>query len=183
MADLTVSCTYTQNSGQPATGLTLTDINIRLTQQDRVTGVDSAIWNTQNPTSEIDNCGAYIRILTTANLDTYNYFAAAEYVGATVLDSNWALGAISLNDVPIGTAIEFTYTITSTSDGQPIEGVRVVITSDSAGNSPVWAGNTDTFGVARDDNGNKPRLDAGTYFFFRNKPGYTFQDPDTESVS
>lgn len=102
--------------------------------------------------------------------------------GAVVLDSDWALGAISLNDVPIGTAIEFTYTVTSTADGQPLEGVRVVITSDSAGLVPVWAGNTDTFGVARDDNGNKPRLDAGTYFFFRNRPGYTFQDPDVESV-
>ena len=183
MADLTVSCTFTQNSGQPATGLALADINIRLTAQNRSTGVDTVIWNTQNPTSEIDNVGAYIRILTTANLDTNNYFAAAEYVGAVVLDSDWALGAISLNDVPIGTAIEFTYTMTSTADGSLLEGVRVVITSDSAGLFPVWAGTTDTFGVARDSNGNKPRLDAGTYFFFRNKPGYTFQDPDVESVS
>ena len=101
MADLTVSATFTQSSGQPATGLALADINIRLTAQNRSTGVDTVIWNTQNPTSEIDNVGAYIRILTSANLDTNNYFAAAEYVGATVLDSDWALGAISLNDVPI----------------------------------------------------------------------------------
>lgn len=182
MADLTVSATFTKNSGEPATGLTLADINIRLVAQDRATGVDTVIWNTQNPASEIDHVGAYIKIYTSANLDTYNYFAAAEYVGAIALDSDWALGSISLNDVPIGTAIEFTYTMTSTSDGEPLEGVRVVITTDSAGDNPVWAGVTDTFGVARDSNGNKPRLDAGTYFFFRSKPGWIFQDPDTESI-
>lgn len=181
MADLTVSATFTKSSGQPATGLALADINISLTAQNRSTGVDSVVWNTQNPTGEIDNCGAYIRVLATANLDTYNYFAAAQYVGAVVLDSNWALGVASLNDIPIGTAIEFTYTMYSTADGE-LEGVRVVIATDAAGLNPIWAGTTDTFGVARDSNGNKPRLDAGTYFFFRNKPGYTFQDPDIESV-
>lgn len=184
MSDLTVSATFTKNTGQPATGLTLAEIALYLTAQDRATGVDTVIWNgTQNPTAEMDNVGAYIRILTTADLDANNYFAAAQYTGAQVLDADWITGAVSLNNVPIGTAIEFTYTITNSSTGLPIEGVRVVITTDSAGANIVWAGETNTFGVARDDNGNLPRLDAGTYFFWRDKVGFIFSDPDTENVS
>lgn len=80
-------------------------------------------------------------------------------------------------------AIEFTYTVTNSSNSQPLEGVQVWITVDSAGNNVVWYGTTDSLGVARDENGNKPRLDAGQYFFFRNLAGYVFSDPDTETVS
>lgn len=184
MSDLTVSATFTKNSGQPATGLTLTDIEIYLTQQDRASGVDTVIWAIQNPTVEIDNVGAYIRILTTANLDAYNYFAVAEYVGAQVLDVNWVGGVTSLNNVPIGTAIEYTYTVTSVSTGFPVPGVRVAVTTDLAGLNVVWSGETDNFGVARDDYGNLPRLDPGTYYFWKSKAGWVdVQNPDTEVVS
>lgn len=185
MADLTVSATFTKNSGQPATLLTLTDINIRLTAQNRSTGVDTVIWNTQNPTVEIDNVGAYIRIYTGANLDTYNYFAAAEYVGVTVLDTNWALGVASLNDVPIGTAKERTYVVTDSANGEPLEGVRVWMYIDSAATDNIaWSGVTDTFGVARDSHFNLPRLDNGTYYIKVYRPGYTPDDfIDVETFS
>lgn len=184
MSDLTVSATFTKNSGQPATGLTLADINLYLTQQDRATGVDTVIWATQNPTAEMDNVGAYIRILTTANLDAYNYFAMAEYTGVEVLDVNWVGGATSLNNVPIGTAIEYTYTVTSQTTGFPVSGVRVAVTTDLAGLNRIWAGDTDNFGVARDDYGNLPRLDPGTYYFWKSKAGWVdVQNPDTEVVS
>lgn len=187
MSDLTVSATFTKNSGQPATGLTLAEIELYLTQQDRASGVGTVIWNgAQTPTAEMDNVGAYIRILTTGNLDAYNYFAAAEYVGAEVLDVNWVGGAVSLNSVPIGTAIPYTYTVTSQTTGLPLQGVKVEITTDIAGLNTIWSGDTDTFGVARDDYNNLPRLDPGTYFFWKNKPGYVpslGQTPDIEVIS
>ena len=41
---------------------------------------------------------------------------------------------------------------------------------------------TDAFGVARDANGNKPRLDAGTYFILCRKTGFSFT-VDSETVS
>lgn len=81
-------------------------------------------------------------------------------------------------------AIEFTYTVTNSITSAPLEGVQVWIATDVAGTNVVWYGVTDTFGILRDGNGGKPRLDPGQYFFFRQKAGYTFSpEPDTETVS
>lgn len=80
-------------------------------------------------------------------------------------------------------AINFTYTITDSVTALPIEGVEVWISTDSPAVNIVWKGDTDAFGVARDVNGNLPALDAGTYYFWRQKAGYIFSDPDTEVVS
>ena len=93
------------------------------------------------------------------------------------------MGGTSLLDVPVGTAVEFTYTVTDAGTGLPIAGVHIEITTDVAGTNVIWCGDTDTFGVARDDNGQLPRLDPGTYYFWRNMPGYIFVNPDTEIVS
>ena len=65
----------------------------------------------------------------------------------------------------------------------PIQGVAVDISTDIAGANVIWAGDTDTFGVARDDAGYLPRLDPGTYYFWCSRPGITFINPDTEIVS
>lgn len=80
-------------------------------------------------------------------------------------------------------AISFTYTVTNVSTGAPLEGVEVTITTDSAGNNVIWNGDTDTLGVARDDEGRLPYLDPGTYFMWSQKAGYSFSNPDTEVVS
>ena len=80
-------------------------------------------------------------------------------------------------------SIEFTYTVTRSDNGNPIEGVEVWIATDVSGNNIAWYGSTDALGVARDGNDNLPRLDPGTYYFFRQKSGFTFTDPDTEVVS
>lgn len=80
-------------------------------------------------------------------------------------------------------SIAFTYTVTNSVTLAAIEGVQVWISLSSDGSSPIWSGTTDAFGVARDLNGNLPRLDPGTYYFFRQKTGFTFDDPDTEVVS
>jgi hypothetical protein len=81
------------------------------------------------------------------------------------------------------TAIAFTYTVTNAVTTLPIEGVDVAFSTDNAGANVVWNGQTDTLGVARDDDGALPRLDPGTYYVWRSKAGFTFSDPDTETVS
>ena len=184
MADLTLAVFFTRNTGQPATGLALGDIDLYLTEQDRATGADTVIWDgTQNPTEEIDNIGCYIRIYAAADLNANNYYGRGTYTGAAVLDVDDVMGGVSLLDIPVGTAIEFTYTVTDAGTGLPIQGVHIEITTDVAGTNVIWCGETDTFGVARDDNGELPRLDPGTYQFWRNKPGYIFTNPDAEVVS
>ncbi len=187
MTDLMISARFTFSGalgpGEPALGLTLSEIDLYLTQVDRVTGAETVIWDgTENPTSEIDNVGAYIRILTTADLDLYNYFASASYDGATVLDQDWINGAVGIDLVPIGTAVEFTYTVIDGSSN-PIEGVTIEVHRNVAGTDVYWVGSTDAFGVTRDTNSLKPRLDPGTWYFFRFKGGFSFQNPDAEVVS
>jgi len=96
MSNLTIAASFTKNSGEPATGLTLTDIALYLTSHNKSTGVDAVIWNgTQNPTEEIDNIGTYSRIYADADMDTYDYFARATYSGATTLDTDHVTGATS----------------------------------------------------------------------------------------
>lgn len=184
MSDLTVAVTFTKNTGQPATGLTLAEINIWLTAQNRATGATTIIWATQNPTKEIDNVGNYIRIYTDADLDTYNYFAAAQYTGAENLDASWAVGVASINNIPVGTAVEYTYTVTNSVTGDGIEGVNVWFYADSDTTNLVWYGVTDTFGVARDNYDKLPRLDPGTYYIKVQRAGFEPDDSvDTEVVS
>jgi hypothetical protein len=77
----------------------------------------------------------------------------------------------------------FTYTVRDTVTTNPIQGVEVWITTDVAGVNVIWNGDTDTFGAARDDDGDLPLLDPGTYYFWSQKAGYTFPNPDTEIVT
>jgi hypothetical protein len=81
------------------------------------------------------------------------------------------------------TAIQFTYSVTSTAGNVPLAGVKVSIYANPAATNLVWAGVTDSFGVARDHFGNKPRLQPGTYYFIRDRAGYAFDNPDMETVS
>ena len=80
-------------------------------------------------------------------------------------------------------AVEFTYTITNSVTLLPISGVEVWVSTDIGGANHVWVGTTDAFGVARDLFGDLPELDPGTYYFWRRKAGYYFDEPDTEVVS
>lgn len=95
MTNLVVSASFTQNQGSPATGLTLTDIDITLSSINKSTGAVAAIWNTENPTAEVSNVGGYIKIYASADFDTYAYEATANYTGGSTLDSDDVGGAIS----------------------------------------------------------------------------------------
>lgn len=85
-----VTALFTKNTGDPATGLTLTDIDIFLYRRTIADGSITMIWTGVNPTEEIGG-GAYGRKYTGEDLDSYTYHAYAQYTGATVLDSDYAL--------------------------------------------------------------------------------------------
>jgi len=74
-------------------------------------------------------------------------------------------------------AIEFTYTLTSTVDGTPIDEADVWVTTDAGGLNIIASGETDAAGVV------VFWLDAGNYFFWRQCDGWTFVNPDLETVS
>lgn len=184
MSDLTISASFTKSGGQPATGLTLAEIQLYLTSQDRVTGATAVIWDgTQVPTSEVENVGAYVRIYDGADLDAYNYFAAANYIGAEVLDLDWITGAVGITYIPLGTAVEWEYTVTV--DGSPVDGARVLISTDADGDNVFWSGTTGVDGKAVDSYGNAPRLvpRVDPYYFWVYKANVEFSLPDSEVVS
>lgn len=82
-----------------------------------------------------------------------------------------------------GGAIAFTYTVTNSATGLPIDGVEVWISTDAAGANIVWNGYTDAFGVARSLGGTLPMLNAGNYYFWKQLAGLIDdQNPDLEAV-
>jgi hypothetical protein len=109
------------------------------------------------------------------------------YIEATV-DSDqggitYAFEVVLVSTVfPTG-GIDFTYTVFDSVTGLTLDGVEVWFSTDVAGSNIVWKGTTDAFGIARDVNENLPALDAGTYYVWRQRSGYTFANPDTEIVA
>jgi len=76
----------------------------------------------------------------------------------------------------VDTAITFTYNVTDSITGLPLDDVEVWNTTDIAGINVIANGFTDVFGNFTS------YLDVGTYYFWRSKSGYTFVDPDVEVV-
>lgn len=182
MTDLTISVRLTKNSGAPALGEALGDIDIWLTRADRATGATTAIWiGNINPDVEQANVGVYTAIYNAADLDLYNYFAIAQYTGLTTLDQNWVGGAIGISYIPLGTAKEHPYRVWGGSPHAPQAGVDVYF-FDSTNTVHIWSGVTDMNGWAVDIYDNAPRLDSGTYKVRRYAVGLTFDNPDTEVV-
>ena len=184
MSELSISITLKLPSGAPALGLTLADIDLWLTAQHRVTGVPTVIWDgTQNPTVEETNVGVYVRIYDAADFDLYNYYAVAEYTGATVLERDWVLGGVGITYLPLGFAKELDY-FTFEDDGvTPIANVRVEVHTDAAMTNGIWVGYTESSGELLDNFSNKPRFNPDTYYLHRRKSGWQFENPDIEVIS
>jgi hypothetical protein len=167
---------YTQ-SEVGVTGLTVT---VDIHRINKATGAHSEVV-TAGVVDEIGD-GAYMYLLASADLSLYDYIAIFKTATLTVdrreMPSLWS----DYGCAPNSGAIEFTYTVTDPGLS-PIEGVDVWITTDIAGNNVIWSGVTDAFGVARTAGGNLPWLDAGTYYFWSQKTGYDFTNPDTEVVT
>lgn len=74
-------------------------------------------------------------------------------------------------------AITWTYTVTDTSTGFPIDGVEVRVSTDIAGVNTIARGITDASGITTF------YLDAGTYYVWCSHSSYSFTNPDVEVVS
>ena len=103
-----VSVPFTRNSGEPATGLTLADINVSLYAVNKTTLATTVLWNNLNPTNEITGTGEYARSYTGEDFDTFVYYAVAEYTGSATLDSDHARGQLGDN---VGAQAIWTYPI------------------------------------------------------------------------
>ena len=112
-----------------------------------------------------------------ANADAVWEEALADHSGTS---GSTAEAVSNIPGVTAG-AVEYTYTIDDGTD--PVEGVEIWIATDSAGSNVIWSGVTDAFGIARASDNQKPWLDAGTYYGWAQKGGYSFANPDTLSVS
>ncbi len=79
----------------------------------------------------------------------------------------------------LGRTTLFTYTVTRSDTGAPLDGVQVSIYTDSgAATNLIASGVTDSLGQI------SLSLDPGTYYFRRSLAGYNFSpEPDSETVS
>ncbi|KKM98902.1 hypothetical protein LCGC14_1153290, partial [marine sediment metagenome] len=73
-------------------------------------------------------------------------------------------------------AITWTYTLTDSGTGLPIADVTVWVTTDVPGVNVIASGITNANGIVTF------YLDAGTVYVWRQKSGYNFTNPDTETV-
>lgn len=120
--------------------------------------------------------GWYWYLGTVGDADTIGPVSlAVQAAGATQQNLEYVCGCRTPNSVP------YTYTVTDDVTALPVAAVTVSISVDAFGLNLIWTGQTDVFGVARDVNGNLPLLVSGTYYFWRQKPGWLATDPDVET--
>ena len=126
---LTIVASFTQTNGDlPATGLTLADIALYLYAINKSTGVATEVWDgTQNPTAEISNIGTYLRVYADADVDTYDYMAAALYSGAVSLDANWVVGGAGEDHAGTWAYVSRTLTQTAAEIASAIDGDEITI--------------------------------------------------------
>lgn len=103
---------FTRNTGIPATGLALADIDLYLTSRNKATGAVAVIWNgAQNPTEELTNIGCYARAYNLDTTVTHNYALRATYTGAVVLDVDHVIGGLLLTQEEVSDEVFATYTV------------------------------------------------------------------------
>lgn len=152
-----------------------------------ITNITTGVYRAVVTMPALSN-GDYVSVCisATVNAITGKHKAFEEVADTVYLSSRSATGE-TLNAAgssiifPAG-SIEYTYTVTNSVTTLPVEGVDVWISTDLAGTNIVWRGVTDAFGVVRNVLGDKPYLDPGTYYFWKQKSGFTSANPDTEVV-
>jgi hypothetical protein len=117
--------------------------------------------------------GWYLYVATGEECDTVGALAL-RVTGSGVVQQNLLLRVAQMASGPGG--IQWSYILTSSVDGAPIGDARVWVTTDVGGQTVVASGRTDAFGVVTF------WLDAGTYYVWRQKSGWSFENPDVEVV-
>jgi hypothetical protein len=106
------------------------------------------------------------------NLDPVAKFITTDL---TMDESQLASG--SYCSYPAASAGAIAYTITvDTPGGLPIDGVNVWVSTDIAGVNVIFNGYTNALGIVI------PMLDAGNYFAWKQKAGFTFVNPEAFAV-
>lgn len=118
---------------------------------------------------ELDLIGRFST--TDANVDDKQLFSYTPDIITTNLDAKISSRASSADILGPGAA-EYEITIND-DNGNPLDGVRVWITTDAAGNNVIFNGVTDTLGKVT------PMLDAGSYYAWKQLAGYTFTNPES----
>jgi hypothetical protein len=104
--------------------------------------------------------------------------AALEATIATLMGAGWTmetLEAIFACTCGSGSVV-FIYTLTDSTTGLPIAGALIWVTTDLAGLNPVAQGYSNALGQVQF------MLAPGNAYFWRQKAGYTFVNPDLEVV-
>ncbi|MHC4464857.1 MAG: hypothetical protein ACYS30_26020 [Planctomycetota bacterium] len=188
--DQTIYHKWATNTGSGASVTRATDGTIHVYKDDATgTEVTTGITNTEDFDSLT---GVHqIKIVTT---DVF-YAPACDYtvvLKAAVIDGqtvNVPIFSFSIENrtgSPQAGALEITYTVyKEEAKINVLEGCQVWVTKANSSTAPVvFSGVTDSNGILVDTLGSsKPWLDAGTYYFWRQKSNYNFSNPDTETFS
>lgn len=169
------------NSAGAATGLTLADIKITIIRITRLTLEAAVVVDAQPAQVEIGK-GYYAYNYDATTPETYDYIPLVEYVGSEQVNTRMYHGdALDVRVHSRSTlgpgAIEWTYTLTEQGTGNPIPDANVWISTDLAGSHIIASGMTDQNGQT------KFWLDAGVVYVWRQKSGWSFDNPDQETVS
>ena len=158
------------STGFPADGSGFTALgDARLANLDAAISTRTKPADTQARVTLVDT--------TTENTDMRGTDDAATEAKQDIIDT--VVDAIKLKTDTLGGAgaITWTYTLTNSVTGAPIDGAEVWVSSDSAGAFIIANGTTDDDGVVTF------YLDAGTVYVWRKKAGFNFTNPDEETVS
>jgi len=159
---------------QVKTDFGLTDSYPKLTDLAGVEDVQSGLATATNVSDAKDD------IITAVNAATPSIdFPTAEEIRQEIDAHSTKMTSI-LNAVVENAGsgeIAYPYVLTDDATSSPIAGATVQVSTDVARTTIVASGTTDVNGSVTFN------LDAGTYYFWRTHPNYTFTDPDIEVVS
>jgi subtilisin-like proprotein convertase family protein len=117
-----------------------------------------------------------VRSAQTAASGCINFSLPADTYYFWAYDSQWLLANPTIKTVPAGrNSCGFQYCVTA--NGAALANVLVAASTSPTGLNYVQTGLTDAAGCV------ELVLPAGTYYFFRQKAGYSWIDPDTEQVT
>jgi hypothetical protein len=189
--DQTIYFMWNTNDSAGASADRSTAGTVVIYKDDGTTQVSTGVTDTENfDSTDLGNGVQMCKIITT---DAF-YAPAKDYfvvIDQMVVDGQTVSACIAHFSIenrtgsPQAGANEITYTVREDDEdsGTLMEGCTVWITTDSAGSNVIWSGVTDSNGIAKTVNGSKPWLDAGTYYFWRQKSNWNFDNPDTETFS